>query len=234
MAMHPFLLNWFTRYAFVVDFIREKRLPARARVLEVGSGSFGLGAFIGKRVVGVDSYFEQERHALLIRVRGHAGQLPFRDGSFELVVSLDLIEHVPSECRAEVIADMFRLSSSLLIIGCPIGKTAESCDRAFAAWLRRAGKQVPWWVSEHFERGVPTELEMLSAIKSIPSVGRVEVFPNENTAVHMAAIVADHTPEVLEALMPSLNEYRDEWLRLCSRVSFGDCYRQFFVVRRGE
>lgn len=182
----------------------------------------------------MDSHFDRERHALLIPVQGLAGQLPFNDGSFELVVSLDLIEHVPREGRAEVIADMFRLSSSLLIIGCPVGKAAESCDREFAAWLRRAGKQVPSWVSEHFERGVPTEQEMLSAIKSVPSVGRVEVFPNENVAVHMAAIVADHTPEVLEALMPSLNEYRDEWLRLCSRVSFGDGYRQFFVVQRSE
>ena len=231
--MQPFLLNWFTRYALVVDFIRERGLNTD-RILEVGSGSSGLSAFLGRKVVGVDSHFDRERRALLTPVRGHAGQLPFRNGSFELVVSLDLIEHVPRAGRAEVIADMFRLSSSSLIIGCPVGKAAESCDRAFAAWLRRAGKEVPWWVLEHFERGIPTEQEMLSAIKSIPSVECVEVFPNENAALHMAAIVADHTPEVLEALAPSLNEYRDEWLQLCSKASFGDCYRQFFVVQRSK
>jgi len=232
--MHTFLLNWFTRYAFVVGVLRERGVASRGRILEVGSGSFGLGAFIDRTVVGVDGDFDAERHPLLLPVRGHAGQLPFRDGSFEVVVSLDLIEHVPRERRAEVMAEMFRLSSSFLIMGCPVGEVAERCDRAFAAWLKRAGKEVPWWLSEHFERGVPTEHEIVSALRSIPSVGDVEVFPNENAAVHMAAIVADHTPEVLEVLMPSLHEHCDEWLRLCSEASFGECYRQFFVVKRSE
>ncbi len=230
--MQPFLLNWFTRYAFVVDQIRERGLGA-ARILEVGSGSFGLAPFVKRSVVGVDVCFDQRRHELLTPVQGHAGHLPFRDASFDVVVSLDLIEHVSGVDRPTVIAEMFRLCRSCLMIGCPVGETAKRCDQAFLDWRRNAGKDVPWWVDEHFELGVPTENEIASAIRGLPNA-RFEVLDSENEAIHMMATVADHTHEVLESLTFSLNYHFEEWLDLCRKVNFGDCYRKFFVVERSE
>ncbi|MBN2209399.1 MAG: methyltransferase domain-containing protein [Candidatus Coatesbacteria bacterium] len=230
--MQPFLLNWFTRYAFVVSQLRERGL-AGASILEVGSGSFGLAPFVKHRVIGVDERFDQQRHELLAPVKGRAGHLPFRDASFDVVVSLDVIEHIPGASRSSVIAEMFRLCRSHLIVGCPVGETAKRCDRAFVDWLTNSGKDVPWWVEEHFRTGVPSEEEMAAVIQGLPNA-RFQVYDNENEAVHTMAIMADHTPEVLEPLTLSLNNHFGEWLDLCRKVNFGDCYRKFFVVQKNE
>ncbi len=230
--MLPFHLNWFTRYSFVVDVIRNRGLDG-GRILEVGSGSFGLALFIGKRVIGLDTSFDRETHELLAPIRGRAGLLPFEDRSFDLVVSLDLVEHVPPADRPRLIAEMYRVCGSHLVIGCPIGQTAVECDRRFANWLGRNGKDLPLWLAEHLETDMPQEQEIVSIIESLLGAA-VEVFPNENAAAHTMAIIADHTPEVLDSLRPSLNAHLEEWLEVCRRVNFGDCYRKFFVVERSE
>lgn len=228
--MHPFHLNWFTRYSLAVDLFREL-VRGEGQILEVGSGSFGLAAFVDRQVIGLDAAFEPDRHKLLSPVRGHAGILPFKDRAFEAVISLDLIEHIPGAERPRIIAEMFRVCARCLIIACPIGVTAATCDRQFADWLAGRGLGVPWWLEEHLQTDIPERQEILSAIALLPEAS-VKVIPNENSAIHTMAVIADHTPEILDALRPSLNSNRDEWLNLCRGVNFGECYREFFVVSR--
>ena len=85
------------RYSFA-----RSRLSAGMRVLDIATGS-GYGAEMllkfGCRVVGVD-YDEvalatsRNEYAHKDLVRGDALTLPFKDGSFDAVVSFETIEHV--------------------------------------------------------------------------------------------------------------------------------------------
>lgn len=80
-----------------------------ASVLEVGSGTAALGAAVARRagmVVGTDlsrawlvlarRRAQDEGVANLHLVVASADKLPFRDGSFDMVLGADVIEHVPS------------------------------------------------------------------------------------------------------------------------------------------
>jgi 2-polyprenyl-3-methyl-5-hydroxy-6-metoxy-1,4-benzoquinol methylase len=95
------------RYDLVADAVRE-HLPLGGRVLDVGSGA-GLVAeriadmhaeYVGleysaRNVPLVAAKFAGQQRTLATRfVRGDAERLPFRDGSFDVVVMSEVIEHL--------------------------------------------------------------------------------------------------------------------------------------------
>ena len=47
-------------------------------------------------------------------VQASGVQLPFRDGAFDLVCSLDTLEHIPGEQRPAFLSEILRVSRCLL------------------------------------------------------------------------------------------------------------------------
>jgi len=82
-------------------------LPPSARVLDIGCGTGANGPVLaesGRFAVGIDASpiplgLDRERGAAghAARVRGDAARLPFRDASFDLVVALDVLEHLDDD-----------------------------------------------------------------------------------------------------------------------------------------
>jgi SAM-dependent methyltransferase len=77
---------------------RLHRLPANARVLDVGSGRGYLARVLGERglrVTGIDLRAPTPANATFDFVRGDLGRpLPFPDDGFDLVVCCHVLEHV--------------------------------------------------------------------------------------------------------------------------------------------
>jgi SAM-dependent methyltransferase len=100
-----------------VEFIRQ-HVPLGGRVLDVGCGNgiFTLRfANSGARVTGLDysrHLLGQNSHSLL--VCGDATELPFPDGSFEVVFEANVLHHVPD--RERVIAEMARTSRRYVVL----------------------------------------------------------------------------------------------------------------------
>ncbi len=98
---------WFaSRTRAILAYLDRYVGPARdRRVLDVGCGAANMTHHLRHygQVVGVDNNLRPlavagERG--LQACEGTAGNLPFRDGEFDLVVMLDTVEHVPDEARA--------------------------------------------------------------------------------------------------------------------------------------
>jgi SAM-dependent methyltransferase len=78
-------------------------LPPGARALDVGCGTGANGPVLAARAafaVGIDASpvplgLGERTHAA--RLRGDANALPFPDGSFDLVVALDVLEHLDDD-----------------------------------------------------------------------------------------------------------------------------------------
>lgn len=104
------LRNWLVKKERF--FLRRLPSGGRARVLDLGcGGGWALFARAG-RTIGVDLSLGSLRNALTV-YQGAAAcdltRLPWRDGAFDLVVSSDVLGHIPPEGKHEVIAEVYRV-----------------------------------------------------------------------------------------------------------------------------
>lgn len=85
---------------------------------------------------------------------------PFRNGSFDVVVSSDVFEHIPPTDRNIAILGMLRLSKNFVVLGAPfysedVKDAEERANNFFAA---SAGRPHPW-LEEHIRNGLPSKSE---------------------------------------------------------------------------
>lgn len=170
-AVTPWNIDPALRYAFVVDQLRDVWRDDLA-IAEIGSGAAGITEFLDHPVTGVDSAFERtddKANPRLTRVEGTATDLPFDDASFDVVLSLEMMEHLPREAREPAVREMLRVvkPGGRLILTFPAGATAARLDGWLnAAYRRRHGKDHPWAV-EHLEQGLPEADEIARLVASV-------------------------------------------------------------------
>ena len=151
------------------------------RILEVGSGSGGAAEWTDAEIVGVDPAFErtsERKRPNLIERAGSATAIPMPDASFDAVLCLDMLEHVPAGDRPRAIRELTRVLApgGRLLLTFPSGRAAEELDRWLAAeYAARHGKPHPW-AAEHLELGLPDANEIAELARLTGA--RVQVKPN--------------------------------------------------------
>lgn len=200
-------------------------------VLEIGSGSKGIGPFLGRRFVGVDSSFVSPFSPHLLPVLAHGDRLPFGDRSFDATMSIDMIEHVPAERRTRVIGELLRVSRRGVFVAVPCGPLAERQDRELdARYLAHVGSRYPFLI-EHVTNGLPTREGMLEdiarAIERDGRKARVTATPNVNLRIRNAYMsMWMSRRRVIRWMYWMLSPFHRFW----PVMSVGACYRQVFFV----
>ncbi len=94
-----------------------------------------------------------------LRYGGH--RLPFSDGAFEAVVSLDTLEHLPRAQRPYFVAELCRVAQTMIILATPYGsETHKRLERqALEAYKEVHGRDHDY-LREHVEYGLPTQAEL--------------------------------------------------------------------------
>ncbi len=141
------MINYAVRYRPIVEMLHERR---PAWVLDVGSGPEGLAMFWRGTVVGNDLHFK--RPPIHHGVAASSLALPFGDGACPVVVSCDMLEHVPPPLRQEALNEMARVTGKLLLLGFPSGERAMQTYRTLSQRLRPSR---PPWLEEHLAYGLP-------------------------------------------------------------------------------
>lgn len=177
-------LEWLRRHRLIVGELERMRRATgaqRLKVLDFGGLSGSLAHAI--RLYGLtDRYdihvvdIERETIAAIELRPPLAGKLaidplpplPYPDGSFDVVASSDVFEHIPRDLRsawAEELARVTRLGQ-VHTVPCdsPDALWASSkVDREFASWYESTlGKPEPWTL-EHITNGVPTVDELAAS-----------------------------------------------------------------------
>ena len=157
-ATLPF--DMYERYALAAAAVRTVA-PATTRLLDVG-GTMGGGAghlawsgdfFPGCHVDVVDARAaDYPEH----RVLDPQAPLPFADGAFPVVMALDVFEHVPAAARAAWLAEIWRVSGRILLLGNPFATAgvAEADAYLFELIRTRYGYE-HGFLAEHLRHGHP-------------------------------------------------------------------------------
>ncbi len=190
------MLNQLVRYSAVVPLIDE---IGSGRLLDVGSGSMSVAPRLGPEweVTALDRSFDDYGVADgpadtgAARVVGDAAALPFPDRSFDVVLALDILEHIPPERRATVLGELGRTASRRAIVACPAGPRAQEADRRLAEHYARRGRPEPGWLREHVDYPFPTPDVLAAGLRPF---GRVRIAGNENLRTHQLLMRAESAP----------------------------------------
>jgi SAM-dependent methyltransferase len=221
------LLNRAARF-FPILLQLKRNVPSGATLLEVGSGSLGLGEFWLGRFVGCDVTFSSRPVKQMSAVRCSGHQLPFEDGSFDAVVVSDVMEHVPPAMRELVVEEVLRVARKVAVFGYPCGPAAFAVDERLYRRYQSRGRRVPGWLEEHMLYPFPDE----DLFGELPSPWKKSVVPNESLEFHYLMMRAemfwlwDYSFRLALLMMPRLVE------RLLRRANQEPTYRKIFVLTR--
>lgn len=145
-------------------------------ILEVGSGSLGIAPYIKREVTGVDINFSGPKFSLLKQKKGNALSLSFKDRSFDFVVSVDLLEHLPKKLRFKAISEAIRVARRECIIAVPAGVQSASQDKEIGQHYQVSfGRKFPY-CSEHVQYGLPEQEEIRTSIQKVCALYKRSVF----------------------------------------------------------
>jgi SAM-dependent methyltransferase len=90
-------------------------------------------------------------------VQGDASALPFKDGSFDAVVAMDVIEHIPQDRREGVLKELGRVSRDLVLISAPkAGMELEEAEALLDYQVQALFGTRHTQLEEHRKYGLPT------------------------------------------------------------------------------
>lgn len=216
-------------------------------VLEVGSGSLGLARYTKKNIVGVDIDISGPRYPNMTLIQADAGRLPFRDGEFDFVCSLDMIEHLPKEKRADAIWEVCRVTGNKAVIGVPCSKeTGRWEDKVRAVYYKMLAKpRYTGWrrerfvlgnqaLLEHASLGLPSEEEIRDWIKEYGLLSGFRIgireAGNESRFVWYLGALADMKYSYLRWFMTTLGFIF--LFPFIARTGFGGYYRTLFFIEK--
>lgn len=221
------MLNRASRFFPILRAVRSV-LTTGGALLEIGSGSLGIGEYWHGAFVGCDVAFSA-RPVKNMRAVCCAGQhLPFPDRSFDAVVVSDVMEHVPSLQRRHVVVEALRVARKLVVIGYPCGPAAFDLDQKLLREYQTRNLTPPAWLAEHMLHPFPDE----SLLLDLPSGWKREVIPNESLQFRDWMMKAemfrlsDYSFRLALRLVPRLVE------NLLRRADEEPSYRKIFVLSR--
>jgi O-antigen biosynthesis protein len=151
-----FLFDQWSRYDAAARAIRAI-LPKGGSVLDVGCGEqMLLGAFLPEHeLVYLDPLLAKHAGDNLIGKNLTPDVVP--DGSYDIVVSVDALEHIPAASRQAFIEQLMRASRRGVVLAAPFADAgdAKSTDDHINATYRQKHGHDYSWLSEHGEFGLP-------------------------------------------------------------------------------
>ena len=226
------MLNWLVRYQPAIDLVHEER---PATVLDVGSGWHGLSWYWEGHVVQTDVSFEAEarpaeadRRGTTCFIGASVDALPFVDDSFDVVICLDMFEHLDPDIRRLAVAELARVGKTV-VIAFPNGVRAKSIDASTFAIFRLLGIGQPLWLKEH--RAIAQYPDTQSIADSLPAyAGIAQTQGNANRWFHLVMTTAEHLHRT--ASLPKRWETRALVHGLPGFLHRGKTYRAVMIIRR--
>lgn len=218
------------RYLPVAEHLERS---GAVQVLDVGSGGVGLSLYWGRRTLALDLSFSAADQGSLARpVVGSATALPFKTRSIEVIVSSDVLEHIPQTDRAQVLSEMVRVARRQIIVAAPCGRRAHQAEQEVARVYRKKTDGTHRWLQEHLDHGLPEAEEVEEAIRSLVRergcTARIRV--EKNTNLRIWKWLFRHYLSGGPRTARLIRYYLLTLIPLLRHVHWGETYRKIFFV----
>jgi ubiquinone/menaquinone biosynthesis C-methylase UbiE len=135
----------------IVDILRGD--DTSLKILDVGGYKGRTADFLSAdKVTVVDLFKVKEKNY----IQGSALDLPFEDGSFDYVLSFDVLEHIPDDQRKVFLHECIRVAKKGIII-CAPNKTElnQATELKLNELYKRLHHKPHRWLKEHIDYGIP-------------------------------------------------------------------------------
>ncbi|WP_018758694.1 class I SAM-dependent methyltransferase [Paenibacillus terrigena] len=159
------LFDQFQRYNNVKLVVDKLRNNSKLKILEVGANEHqNLERFLpSDEITYLDLSLPEHLRNHPKYIEGDATQMEFNDDSFDVVVALDVYEHIPVERRQMFVQELNRVSSEFFIITAPFHSAhVESAEIRTNAVYKSLFHTDFIWLDEHRENGLPDFEELVS------------------------------------------------------------------------
>lgn len=235
MRIFPF--DQYQRYKNAANIINEMRKPGEIfNILEVGSNEHcNLEILLpNDSIKYLDIQFPEKFADNPKYILGDATQMVFGDNEFDIVIAVDVFEHIPTERRDQFIKELHRVSSEFFVLTAPFDSPAvNEAEQRVNAIYKSLLKEDYIWLNEHFTGGLPDQkrLEQLLNTHGIQFCiwqhGQLEVWESL-TGVHF--IAAYHSD--LSYYRAQIDKFYNE--HLFDKDFSEHSYRKIFVCSKSR
>jgi ubiquinone/menaquinone biosynthesis C-methylase UbiE len=222
-----------------------KDLPDSSKILEVGSGTLGLSRYLRREITGIDINTKGPRFEHMRLVTANAWDLPFEDQSFDVVVSMDMLEHIPPMYREQVVRELLRVSKSKVFLAFPSGEEAEVWeakarnvyDNVMKRFKNNKTRAKVFahrnsFLLEHAQYGLPKVQEVSQYIRSSGQKRlSIEVLDNESVLVWYWGVLGHMKYSYGRWLWTTIIFIL--FFPFLAVVRWGGTYRKIFVIHKG-
>ena len=158
----------------VAELVRTLEGPERLAILDVGGCPGWMRGFLpADWLVVVDPTAGEGTS----QVRASGLALPFLDASFDLVLSLDTLEHVPPDGRARYLSELLRVARGYALVLAPFASPeTERAEALLFEYVKVALHTEHAQLREHRLHGLP---DLAATIAALEAAGAVcDTFPS--------------------------------------------------------
>jgi ubiquinone/menaquinone biosynthesis C-methylase UbiE len=161
----PYGVDQWSRYSAITGLINklDQSKSEKLSILDLGGGQGTIRQFVNPNKYDITVLDINEDPLAKIKdqriniVQGDGCRLPIKDNSFDVVVSVDSLEHIPLTQKNDYCAEMKRVAKRCVIIHVP----TDSADELFQG--TRYDKSFQKWYNNHFKYDEPNTAEHLSS-----------------------------------------------------------------------
>jgi GT2 family glycosyltransferase len=203
-------------------------------ILEVGANVHrNLERFApGHRIIYLDRDLPDEVAHDPAFVKGDATAMPFEDRRFDLVVCVDVFEHIPAAQRMTFVHEVARVSRRGLILGAPFDTPGVHAVEQSANGFYRvlSGLEHPW-LREHLDNGLPDLAQTRAQLESLGL--QVETLGHGEIGLWLALTQAHLAENVYPDVAPKVRAiYRMYAREVYPSDVRQPCYRHFLFAGR--
>ena len=224
------------RYRPIVQIIRKSKKEAPS-IIDIGSGKVGITSFLKQKVIGVDIAFDDNPSLGLLEEKLYNGsKLEYLDNSFDFVISVDTLEHIPRDGREQTISEMLRISKRYIIFAFPCSERSQFYEKKLEISYMQRGLPIPKYLIEHKKCGLPDENEIIRIIKQNLKKNLLQY---DLTVLHNENLKLWYLHEIIKSkgaiyFYPSMVVIKLILFLMPFLTSMGVCYRRIIIIKKRQ